>query len=96
MTNYTGKHVLVTTSHRGVFFGRLASIESDVATLTGARNCVYWDRSAHGFLGLATAGPSTSCRVGPAAPETTLHGVTSVSVCTSEAVLRWEAAPWSS
>lgn len=90
-----GKKVVVTTIHRGVFFGEL--IESDGANckLAGARNCGYWPAGNRGFLGLAAMGPITGAKVGPAVPSMTLRDVTSISECTPEAVKAWEAGPWS-
>ena len=83
------------TVHRGVFFGTIIADSGDVVTLKEARNCVYWDCQTKGFLGLTTTGPGSGCRVGPATPEITLRGVTSVSKCTPEAIAAWERAPWS-
>jgi hypothetical protein len=89
------KHVLVTTKHRGVFFGELVDRSEDSILLKNARNCVYWTSDCHGFLGLAAKGPTKDCRVGPAAPELALTDVTSVATCSDEAVAAWEAEPWS-
>ena len=93
----TSIKVLVTTSHRGVFFGELESPYEGGSTLTlkGARNCVYWSTETRGFLGLAEAGPKSGSRVGPPVPRLTLRGVTCVAECTDAAVERWEAEPWS-
>jgi len=88
--------VVVTTAHRGVFFGTLESQEANTVVLIEARNCLYWARSAKGFLGLAATGPNSECRVGPAASRTQLFDVTSMSECSDEAARRWEVAPWSS
>jgi hypothetical protein len=87
-------YVVVTTKHRGVFFGRLEADEGDKVKLAEARNCLRW-AGTKGFLGLAAAGPTGQCRIGPAAPELVLYGVTSVSVCSDEARKAWEAEPWS-
>jgi hypothetical protein len=87
--------VLVTTSFRGVFFGYASDTTGETIELKRARNCIYWSADVKGFLGLATSGPSESCRIGPAA-DVTLRGITSVSEVTPEAVQRWEAAPWKS
>ena len=43
----------------------------------------------------ATWGPTYGCKIGPAVPSLLVHGVTSVSECTDEAVAAWEKAPWS-
>ena len=89
-------YVVVTTAHRGVFFGSLESYSSamKVAVLIEARNAVYWSGSVRGFLGLAANGPNSECRIGPAAPRLVLEGVTSCAECTPEAVEKWKAAPW--
>ena len=90
------KAVLVTTSHRGVFFGyEKGSLRGGVVTITNARNCLYWSRDVKGFLGLAVTGPSPSCRVGPCVATMTLTGVTSVSDVNADAEKRWNDAPWS-
>ena len=34
--------VVVTTEHRGVFFGYTADTSGDVIHLRAARNCIYW------------------------------------------------------
>lgn len=87
--------VLVTTEHRGVFFGYLTDEPSkERLTLERARNCVYWSTDVRGFVGLAESGPSTGCRVGPLAPKLTLFDITSVVECTPKAVARWEASSW--
>lgn len=87
--------VVVTTIHRGVFFGELIEEKDDVVKLAEARNCVYWPDETRGFLGLASAGPPEGSKVGPAAPSITLRGVTSISECTVVAAAAWELGPWS-
>lgn len=89
-----GKYVVVTTKHRGVFFGRLKVDEGEKVKLSDCRNCIKWGAETRGFLGLAAKGPTHNSRVGPAVPETVLYGVTSVSVCTDEARKVWESEPW--
>ena len=86
--------VMVTTEHRGVFFGYAEDTTGDVITLKNARNCVYWSADLHGFLGLASTGPNAQCRIGPRA-DITLRGITSVVEVSPVAVKAWEAAPWS-
>jgi hypothetical protein len=87
--------VLVTTVHRGVFFGYTKKAEGKVVKLSNARNCLYWSSDVKGFLGLAVTGPSKSCKVGPKVPSLTLNDVTSISEVTPEAVTAWENSPWS-
>lgn len=86
--------VLVTTQHRGVFFGYLESKPGAEVTLSKARNCLYWPAGTQGFLGLATTGPIKGTRVGPAVATLTLYGVTSVSEVTADAAKAWDAATW--
>lgn len=87
--------VVVTTKHRGVFFGYIDpnAAEKDIIDMRAARNCVYWSRGVRGFMGLAATGPDKESRVGPAA-DIQVREITSVIKCTPEAVTAWEAAPW--
>ncbi len=87
--------VIVTTAHRGVFFGYAGDVDGETITLERARLCVYWSQDVKGFLGLASAGPTAGCRIGPAVPGIILRAITSVVAVSPEAVARWEAAPWS-
>ncbi len=86
--------VVVTTAHRGVFFGYAKDISGETISLKRARLCVYWSRDLRGFMGLASAGPSSGCRVGPAA-DIELRAITAVVSVTPEAEAKWNAAPWS-
>lgn len=87
--------VLVTTAHRGVFFGYATETAGTTIKLRRARNCIYWPAENKGFLGLASNGPAKSARVGPAA-DIELRDVTCVAEVSAEAVKAWEAAPWKS
>ena len=88
--------VLVTTVHRGVFFGYTSSgVKQKAITIKNARNCIYWSADVKGFLGLAANGPSSSCKVGPKVEQLTLTDVTSVSAVSPEAIEKWEKSPWS-
>ena len=88
--------VLVTTAHRGVFFGYLVGAPSKAqVVIDRARNVTYWDVSVRSFLGLAAQGPSPKCRISPAAgAASTLYDITGVFVCTPEAVTKFEEGPW--
>jgi hypothetical protein len=89
-----GKKVLVTTQYRGVFFGEIVENNAPKSIkLKDARNCVYWESSLHGFIGLASAGPSSGCKIGPKA-DIELYDVTSVVECTPEAISKWEKGLW--
>src|ERR1700743_3666783 len=93
-TNGKESAVLVTTEHRGVFFGYTDDTSGDIIKLRAARNCIYWPAEQKGFLGLADKGPLRGSRIGPAA-DLELRKMTVVAACTEEAVKAWEAAPWS-
>ena len=86
--------VVVTTAHRGVFFGLASDTDGETIALKDARLCVYWSADLKGFMGLAAFGPSKSCRIGPPA-DITLRNITAVIEVTPDAAKRWDAAPWS-
>lgn len=88
--------VLVTTAHRGVFFGYLNGRKPAKAQLVldRCRNCGFWSKAMSGFLGLASIGPDSDCKVGPAASRVTLYDITSVTEVEPQAVEKWEAATW--
>ena len=87
--------VLVTTLHRGVFFGYASETGGETIKLRASRLCIYWSRDLKGFMGLAANGPTAGCRIGPPA-DIELRNITAVVEITPEAVARWEAAPWAS
>ena len=87
--------VLVTTAHRGVFFGYTADPDAEVIALSRGRLCLYWSADVKGFMGLAATGPTKGCRVGPPA-DIKLRNITAVATVTPDAVKAWEAAPWTS
>src|SRR5512139_2463283 len=84
--------VLVTTAHRGVFFGYAVDTSGDVIQLSRGRNVIYWPATNRGFLGLAAQGPQPGSRVGPAA-DIELRAITSVAEVTPGAAVRFEEAP---
>ena len=57
--------VIVTTEHRGVFFGYATDTDGETISLKRSRLCIYWSADVKGFMGLAAAGPSSPCRIGP-------------------------------
>ena len=86
--------VLVTTAHRGVFFGYATKTDGATIKLRAARNCISWPSANKGFLGLASMGPVEGARVGPAA-DIELRDITCVAEVTPTAAVAWEGAPWS-
>ena len=89
----TERAVLVTTRHGGVFFGYAVDTAGATIKMRAARNCVYWSSDVKGFLGLASAGPSKFCKIGPAA-NVELRDITCVAECSPDAISAWENAPW--
>ena len=85
--------VLVTTAHKGVFFGYAKETGGATIKLRAARNCIYWPSENKGFIGLASVGPVKGSRVGPAA-DIELRDITCVAECTTDAAAAWESAPW--
>lgn len=90
----TERAVLVTTAHKGVFFGYATNTDGTTIKLRAARNCIYWPAENKGFLGLAAVGPVSGARIGPAV-DIELRDITCVAECTIGAVEAWERAPWS-
>jgi hypothetical protein len=87
--------VLVTTAHRGVFFGFAEDTSGSTIKLKDARCAIYCSADCKGFMGLAERGPTDGCRIGAKA-DIELRDVTSVTECTPAAVGAWNASPWAS
>lgn len=83
--------VIVTTAHRGVFFGYAVETDGETIQLRRSRLCIYWSADLRGFMGLASAGPNDSCKIGPAA-DITLRSITAVIEVSPEAEAKWNAA----
>ena len=87
------KPVLVTTSHRGVFFGYLEDSEdecSKVLRLKKVRMAIYWNTKG-GLLELAEKGPNSGSKISNEAPRGVLQDVTAVWELTEEAVTAWKS-----
>ena len=89
----TERAVVVTTVHKGVFFGYATKTEGPIINLRAARLCVYWSADLRGFMGLASIGPGPLCKIGPAA-DIELRDITAIVECTTEAIAKWEKSPW--
>lgn len=82
--------VIVTTSHRGVFFGYATETSGDVIRLRAAKMAIYWN-TKKGLFELASIGPNSGSRISlPADIE--VRSVTSVIEVTPDAVAKWESA----
>ena len=93
MRSESERAVLVTTAHRGVFFGWATEIDGPTIKLRCARNCLSWPVKNQGFLGLAAFGPLSGARVGPPA-DIELRDITCVALCTPVATTLWESIKW--
>lgn len=85
------KPVLITTKHRGVFYGYLDGRDGDCVTLTKARCAIYWGTTT-GFMELAQTGPTSKSRIGAVADRIELFDVTSIADVTADAEKLWNAA----
>ena len=83
--------VIVTTAHRGVFFGYATNTMGETIELKRSRLCLYWSADLRGFMGLASIGPNGSCKIGPAA-DITLRNITAVLEVTPDAEAKWLSA----
>ncbi len=86
--------LIVTTEHRGVFFGYGQVTTEKTVRLTEVQMCVYWSSDLKGILGLASTGPTKQCKIGPPAPAMTLQGITSIIEVSPEAEKQWKLQPW--
>jgi hypothetical protein len=83
----TQQPVIITTAHRGVFFGHANPADFDQSNIriTNARNCISWSRSVGGVFGLASVGPNRECSIGATMAAVTLRDVTAVVECSEDA-----------
>ena len=87
--------LVVTTAHKGVFFGYGQPTKNKAIRLTDVQMCVYWSADVKGVVGLAANGPTLGCKIGPAAPAMTVQDVTAVMEVSKSAEVAWKAQPWS-
>ena len=90
-----GQYVVVTTKHRGVFGGYLATRDGTECVLEQARVCVSWNVETKGFVGLAAKGPQPGCKISDAAPRMEILDITAILTCSAAAQEAWESGPWS-
>ena len=89
------KSVLITTQHRGVFYGEVngeTDLKETVLTdIKNARMAIYFG-TTKGVMELADTGPTSSSRIGAAADIDVLHDVTGVFSVTDKAKKKWLTA----
>lgn len=94
MKNGETKPLVVTTQHRGVFFGYGQVTTEKTIRLEDAQMCVYWSSDVKGVVGLAADGPTASCKVSEPAPAITVQDVTAVMEVSKKAEAAWKQKPW--
>lgn len=90
MTDKQAKPVIITTAHRGVFYGRLEEHDEPAqrAVLTDAIMAIRWG-TTNGFLQLAATGPTERSKLSARAPRIKLEKVVSVTDVSPEAEAVW-------
>src|SRR5690606_14572490 len=90
--------VLITTDNtkRGVFMGLIdpKDVSNENIMAEEVRMAVYWSKDMKGVIGLASKGPSSTCRISPPAKKALIKGVTAVMEITDEALKNWRKEPW--
>ena len=86
--------LVITTAHKGVFFGYGIASDAKTIRLDQCRMCIYWSSETKGVVGLAADGPQKGSRVSPAAPAMTIQDVTSCMEASEAAVIAWEKGIW--
>ena len=87
--------VVLTTKHRGVFYGRIIKrVGTREIHLADARVCVWWSKETRGFIGLAAHGPKAGSKVSEPCPKMEVLDVTGVLHASDEAREAWEAGSW--
>jgi hypothetical protein len=94
MTKSTKQPLVVTTAHKGVFFGYGTPSDAKTIRLENCRMCVYWSDETKGVLGLAATGPVGGCKITPAVPAMTLQDVTGCMEASAESAKAWEKGMW--
>jgi hypothetical protein len=86
------KPILITTEHRGVFFGYVPEDQDMTArtmALKSARCAIYWATKT-GVAELAAIGPNENSRIGAEADIEAIHDITAVWAVTAEAEAAWK------
>jgi hypothetical protein len=88
--------VLITTDKRGVFMGYIdeKSANDEILIADDVRMCVYWSADVKGILGLASSGPTKTCKITKAVPKARIRGITSVMDITKDAEKEWNKNHW--
>lgn len=88
------KPILISTAHRGVFFGFVPDDQDVTArtmALKQARCAIYWG-TTKGLAELAESGPTAKSRIGAPADLEAVHDITAVWAVTDKACEKWISA----
>lgn len=88
------KSILVTTQHRGVYYGEVPDdqdINARTMALKNARCAIYWNTTT-GVAELAEKGPNSGSRIGAKADIEALHDITAVWLVSESARGAWVTA----
>lgn len=85
--------VIVTTAHRGVFYGEVKGETSGPQiVLRNCRMAIRWG-TTKGLWELAATGPTDRSKISAVAPQVELRDITAVLDVTPAAAEAWRAAP---
>lgn len=82
------RNVIITTSFRGVYYGRLTWLRGNECVLEDARMVIRWGTS-NGVDQLAATGPTDRSKLGAKVPSVRLFGLTSIALATEDAEAAW-------
>lgn len=82
--------VILTTEHRGVFFGYAGDTSGAVIKLRGARMAIRWN-TTRGLMELAEVGPNSGSKISARA-DMEVRKITAVFEVTEAAAAAWEAS----
>lgn len=90
--------VLLTTdsTKRGVFMGFIdpKDINKENMEVEEVRMAVYWSADVRGVLGLASTGPTKTCKITKSVDKALIKGVTAVMEVSTDALKAWRQEPW--
>ena len=85
------KAVIITTEHRGVFYGFIENdqdVNARTMPLKNAKMAIKWGTDK-GVMQLARTGPTNRSKISAEADIPALHDITAVFVVTEEAQKQW-------
>ena len=90
-TKAKARPVIVTTEHRGVFFGYADDTRGATIDLQNARMAIRFG-TTKGLMELAETGPTASSKISARAPKIEIRKITAVIEVSAAAAEAWERA----